>query len=80
MDSSTCRAKFCDLTASTVETRDSTTSERRLVFSTVTALALPLRMMVVLVHLEMRTDWERVTSISMGAGSLSKFSCCARGR
>jgi hypothetical protein len=57
-----------------VDTSDSTTSESRLVFSMVTALALPRRMTVVLLHLEMRTEWERETSSSIGPGSLSKFS------
>jgi hypothetical protein len=62
----TCRAKFALLTTSTVDTSESTTSDKRDVFSTVTALALPLRMMVVLVHLEMRREWDRETSISRG--------------
>ena len=52
----------------------STTRERRFEFSTVTWLALPLTMMVVLLHLLMRIDWDRVASISIGSDSFSKFS------
>src|SRR6266699_2177228 len=74
---STCRAKFCDLTTSTVETSESTMSESRFEFSTVTAFALPLIMTVVLLHLLMRMECEMDASISMGCGSLSKFSCAA---
>lgn len=67
----TCRAKLGALTTSTVDTRVSTTRERRLEFSTVTWLALPLMMMVVLLQREMRMEWERAASISTGWGSFS---------
>ncbi len=67
----TCRAKFCDLTTSTDETSESTMRERRFEFSIVTALALPLIMMVVLLHLLMRIEWEMDASILMGSASFS---------
>jgi len=70
----TCSAKFCDLTTSTVETRESTIRESLFEFSMVTALALPLMMMVVWLHLLMRIDWEISASIVIGGESFSKFS------
>jgi len=67
----TCSAKFWDLTTSTVDTSESTTRLKRSVFSTVTALALPLIMTVELEHLLMRTECEIDASISIGCCSFS---------
>ena len=70
----TWRAKDLDLTASTVETRESTTRDSLVVFSIVMALAFPRTMMVVLVHLEMRIECEMSARISIGPAGFSKFS------
>jgi hypothetical protein len=56
---------------STEDTRDSTMRERRGELSIEIAFALPLIMMVVLLHLEMRIEWDIEASISIGSDSLS---------
>jgi hypothetical protein len=75
----TWRANDFDLTASTVETRESTTRDSFVVFSMVMALALPRTTMVVLMHLEMRMECEMSTWISIGPEGWSKFSYAPEG-
>lgn len=53
------------------ETRDSTTIESRGELSIEIAFALPLTMMVVLLHLLMRMDCEMEASIVIGSASFS---------
>jgi hypothetical protein len=67
----TCRAKLGALTTSTVETSVSTTRESLDEFSTVTWLALPLIMIVVLLQRLIRIECDRAASIVTGSGSFS---------
>ena len=67
----TCRAKFAHLMTSTDDTKESMTRASLGELSIEIAFALPLTMMVVLLHRLMRMEWEMEASISTGWDSLS---------
>jgi hypothetical protein len=64
-------AKLDALITSTEDTNESIIRDSRGEFSIEMALAFPLTIMVVLLHLLMRIEWDMDTSISTGCDSLS---------